>query len=292
MYRARSSHTWSGARGGKVNARKILTFFNIPLGVLVLALISGSVQAQTFKCVTATGRTEYRGSPCDDARQEKAMTGGAVSGVPAMSQREIQQATRAEPAATAPSMTVIGGAKRGVPTERDIKNLETSAGSITLNQKEKKFMQDELRRAKLARETGAEYTEQEKRELEYLRSSQTRVDPADRESARRRAEEIHMRAGGEAVRQDVTETRRAGQAQAAARRQAALEAAAQREAEAERAAEQARRGPTYDRITQCIAGTCQGSTDTYRSVPGLPGKFNSSSGKSCTAGPTGELTCY
>jgi hypothetical protein len=189
------------------------------IAILCFLLVANAAHAQMFKCVLPGGKVEYRGSACDDAKQDTPIH-GSVSNVPAMPRQDIRRAVvPTEP--SGPTMTVIGGEKPGIPSEREIKNLETSASSRTLSQKEKKFMQDEVRRAKLARENGAEYTDRDKNDLDYLRSSQTRVDPADRERARQRAEEIHMRAGGDAVREDVTATRQAEQARSAARRAAA-----------------------------------------------------------------------
>jgi hypothetical protein len=259
----------------------------------VTAMIAASVlsaHAQMYKCSSPAGKIEYRQSPCEDSRQTRGLSGGTTSGIAAMPSHEVQRALNSSGPEPGPNVTVIGGDRRGVPTERDIKNLETSASSRTLGQKEKRFMEDEVRRAKLARENGTAYTEKEKRELEYLRSSQTRIDQADRDRARQQAEDIHMRAG-QALRDDVMSTRQAEKARVAARRQAADDAAARQAAQSAQGA--AALGPTYDRITQCNLGNCQSrSGETYRPIPGAPNTFESFGGKRCTRGASGELTCY
>lgn len=50
------------------------------LGVLALALATGSVQAQVYKCVRANGVTEYAQTPCgDNAREVEVRAGPTTS---------------------------------------------------------------------------------------------------------------------------------------------------------------------------------------------------------------------
>jgi hypothetical protein len=243
--------------------------------MLILLLLAGAAQAQAqmFKCVLPSGKVEYRGSQCDDTKQS-APIHGAVSDVPAMPAREMQraqQARRAEPE-PGPQMTVIGRSpsSRRVPTEQEIKNLETSASSITIGEKERRFLQDEVRRAKAARETGTEYSEQQLRELKEAASSQSRLSQGERASARRDAEAVHMESGTAAVKAQILQDREI-EAQRAAQRQAAA----------------ARPQPTTQ-LHGCTSSGCFGSDGFYmRSGDTLLGP----NGRSCTSTGGGWYSC-
>jgi hypothetical protein len=281
MYQSSPSPTCPRASASTSSAGKKLTFFNVsPVAILALALVAGSAHAQMFKCVLPGGKVEYRGSACDDVRQDTPIH-GAISNVPAMPQRDIEQATRAQPAPAGPSMTIIGGEqRRGVPTDRDVKNLETSASSVTMGQKEKRFLQDEVRRAKLARDGGTAYSENDKRELEHLRSLQTSADLQARERARRQAEQIHIRTGDPLLAEDVRLARQAEQEHDDARQAAAEE---ERKERVRRAALAPRQ------LVNCDRSGCWDNTGArYNRAGG--GTFFRSDGKYCMP-MAGGVTC-
>jgi hypothetical protein len=219
------------------------------IALLCFLLCASAAHAQMFKCVLPGGKVEYRGSACDDARQDKPIN-GAVSNVPAI---PLERATTRQPEATAPSRTVIGGEKPGIPSERDIKNMETSASSISLSKREKLIRQAQIDAAKRLRAGGS-----------------GAVDYSTVEAEDRRA----------AARQQADD-----EAKAARRAQAAATAAA-----AQQAAMQPSNDRLTQCIGNSCSSS---SGENYNAVPGLPGQFRrSSDGKGCTATAGGQISCW
>lgn len=225
----------------------------------VLAFGTGAVQAQMFKCVGPGGKVEYRGSPCEDARHERGLSGGTISGVDAMSQKEIQRAQRANPAPRQPQAVIIGGQAKG-PSAQDIKNMEAAATSVTMDPKARKFLEAEVRRAKEAQRRGGDYTAEDWADLKEAQRAQNRIDDRDRKKARRDGEDIHLGAGSDAVKAGILQEREAEAARAAARRAAAVPL----------------------QLTNCDAGGCwDTSGNRYNRAAGA-GNFFRQDGKSCT----------
>jgi hypothetical protein len=93
------------------------------------------------------------------------------------------------------------GQASSCPSEREIKNMETSASSITIGKKEKAFLQDEVRRARQCAKGQGNYSSDDWTQLKETRDAQSSIrDGAD---ARRKAEGIHSAA-------DPAETRQTG----------------------------------------------------------------------------------
>ncbi len=119
--------------------------------VLALAaMLCAPASAQMmFKCITPSGGVEYRGSPCEGTSRVSPMAGGTISKVDGMSRHEIQRAlrqnTEAQPQYQSVQQQETG---RAVPTDQDIKNMETSASSITLGKRDKMIRQAEIAAAK------------------------------------------------------------------------------------------------------------------------------------------------
>jgi hypothetical protein len=82
-----------------------------------------------------------------------------------------------------------------------------SASSKTLSPKERAFLQDELRRAKAARDSGAAYSERQLHELNDAASAQSRVDHNERAAARRDAEAVHLESGTPGVKASILQQR-------------------------------------------------------------------------------------
>jgi hypothetical protein len=207
--------------------------------------LSCAAHAQLHKCTLPSGKVEYSDAPCADARQATGMRGGTVSGVDAMSRKEIDRAMRSDPKPRAPQATVIGGQHRG-PTDKDIRDLETSASSITKSKKEREFLRAEAQRARAAQESGS-YTADDQRRLKEAQEAQNRIDPKDREAARRNAEDIHLYKGSPGVQAGVLQSRQAEEDAKNARRAAAAATAAAQQAAAPS-------GPTYCSGARCWAG--------------------------------------
>lgn len=197
---------------------------------------AGVAQAQMFKCVV-NGKVVYQQSACQDERNERGI-GGTTTTIDAMPQREINRVNnraaqeRARDERT-PKMSVIGGSRPATPSDQDIKNLETSASSKTISDKERKFLQQEVERARAAQQGNGSYTQKNLEQLKDAQSAQNRIDPRDREQARTAAENIHINKGSAAVQDEVVQSRQAEEARKEARRAAV--------------------------ITSCDAGGCWGS---------------------------------
>lgn len=108
----------------------------------------------TFKCVTSGGAVEYRGSPCEGNSRDSRMAGGTMSKVEGMSRHEIQKALRQNPEPQQPYQQQPENG-RAVPSQQDIKNMESSASSITLSKRDKMVRQAEIAAAKDRRAGGS-----------------------------------------------------------------------------------------------------------------------------------------
>ena len=252
-----------------------------------LALGAGAVQGQMFKCVSPAGKVEYRGSPCDDARQSTGMSGGTVSGIDAMSRQEMQRAQRSDPEPRQSQAATASQKSKG-PSQQDIQALEVKASSVTISAKEKKFLQQELARAKAAQAGQGSYDDDDVKRLKAAQADQNRIDAKDRDRAKATAEDIHLRKGSDEVKQGIVADKQAEEARVNARRAAAAQQAARVAAEGAKPAE-----PSYDRISRCIYDNCAGSTgNSYRPVPGVKDSFTRQDGVRCTRSPDGQLTCW
>lgn len=211
-----------------------------------------------------------------------------MSGIDAMSQREIRRGQRVNPEPRPPQAVVIGSEKGKGPSQQDIRDLETSASSVTLGSKEKKFLQKELARAKAAQTGQGTYNAEDVKRLKEAQSDQNRIDAKDRGRARDTAESIHLRKGSEEVRTGVVHDRQAEEARVNARRAAAAQQASRAAAEAAKTA-----GPTRDRITACVYENCTGASgNRYQPVPGVKDAFKRDDGQRCTRAPDGQLSCW
>ena len=131
-------------------------------GVIQIALLTGmsffamSAHAQTmFKCVTPAGGIEYRGSPCTGSTRDTPMANGTYSNVDGMSRHEIQRTMRPAPESRQQYQQQQQASGSGAPSELDIRNMETSASSITLDKREKMKRQAEIAAAKDRRAGGS-----------------------------------------------------------------------------------------------------------------------------------------
>jgi hypothetical protein len=227
--------------------------------VLMTAIFSS--HAQLYKCVSPSGRTEYSQSPCADQR-DAAPIRGSANVINAMPQSEIRRATAPRPPTQGAPAAIIGGGGQG-PSAQDIKNLETSASSITKGAKERRFLQQEVERAKAA---GGQYSGDDWAALKQTQEQQSRIDAKDRERARIEAESIHMRGGSPAVQQQITHEREADQQAQADRRAAAA----------------ARSGPPPEGggFLNCKGNGCSDVQGNWY-YPRSDGTYNRSDGKVC-----------
>lgn len=154
--------------------------------IVILCLLAGHVHAQMHKCVQ-DGRVVYQQAACADERSATGMRGGTVSDVDAMSRQEIQRAMRPAPGTNHVNAQRSRSSAREAPTEQEIRNMETSANSITLSKREKMIRQAEIAAAKDAAAGGSGRVDYSAVEAEDARSSARRAAAAAQGHERNRA---------------------------------------------------------------------------------------------------------
>lgn len=237
---------------------------------IALLVVSFTASAQVYKCPDAAGKITYSQAPCAGGTRGLPITGGTSNGIDAMSPREIQRASRTEPQPRGPQAVILGQHPAGsVPTSQQIKNLETSASSKTIGQKERAFLEAEVRRAKEAQRRGGTYTQDDWNDIKDAQSSQNRIDPADRAKSRRDAQSIHLGAGSEGVKTDIILERQAEEDRANARRAAA-----------------GRR----TNLTNCDAAGCWDTSGQRYNRAAGEGNFFRQDGRACRT-VAGQTTC-
>lgn len=119
------------------------------------SFLPSNVSAQITKCISPGGKVEYRHGLCEGAAKHGRMTGGTVSTVDAMPDHEIDRTLR-PPVSRSPETTYSTAKRAGrVPSEIDIKNMETSANSISLSERERLMRRAEIAAARDLRAGGS-----------------------------------------------------------------------------------------------------------------------------------------
>lgn len=157
-------------------------------------VIAASATAQIYKC-TVDGKTVYSDAPCPGARQVDPAQLRANS-LPAAPQPRQQSTPMSGPLAPQPEAAGAASPQRQAvttvcPSEQEIRNLETSANSITLGQKEKAFLYAEIRRARACSKEGGNYSADDWKRIQEHQAGQNRIDPRDRRRERDLAEGRH-----------------------------------------------------------------------------------------------------
>lgn len=182
------------------------------------ALAAGGSQAQTvWKCVEA-GQVRFSDQPCPDkgeAAPGRRLQPNVVDS-PRMPPAPAAAAVAAPPAAAA------GPEPNACPGDGEIRNMETRANSTTLGDAERRFMQDEVRRAWQCRKGQGRYTEADWAISREAQAAQTQFSDRARQSARERAEAMHSAAdaaeGDRIQRRQLAEERMRRDAERAAER--------------------------------------------------------------------------
>ena len=189
--------------------------FKLPALLAACAiLMAGTASAQVFKCTNEAGKTVYSDAPCAHRAQQldpNKLNTNTLDG--SYHRRAADQDRAARQVRSAPDPYQSNQATdaprdqaepRAVcPTAFEIRNMETSANSITQGSKERDFLQAEVARAKACRQGGATYSRESWRALEDAQRQQNRIDNSERKAARRTAEEIHLSNGSQGVQQGV-----------------------------------------------------------------------------------------
>lgn len=164
------------------------------LALFGLLFAAGVAHAQVFKCVGADGRTVYSDAPCGSGARELSRDQLEANTMDASGLRERARVEREAPPAAAAGATAAGSV---CPSALEIRNLETSASSSRLQDKERDFLWAEIRRARACSRENSRYTAEDWRALREAQAAQTSDDPVAREAARRRAEAVHASAASD-----------------------------------------------------------------------------------------------
>lgn len=194
---------------------KLIRSVPVALCAVLLSILAMQAHAQVFKCQMPNGRIEYRNHACEGSgqalipgssapkRPAPAARGSDSEGTEATLRRleNIRAGNAGQaPRAVAGSQGYKGGPRQGAPTDQDIRNMEVSLSSKSLSKKEREHIEEEIRRARAAQAGDGSYSQQDRDQLNYLRSrQQNAVRHEEREAARREADEIHLRAGSQSA---------------------------------------------------------------------------------------------
>lgn len=160
------------------------------LALALVGLATSPSHAQVWRCMD-NGRTVFSDMPCPksgrelDARQLNANT---VQGHRAPEAKEVAEPPAA-PANAKPSRVTSMSV---CPTDQDIRNMEVKASSITLQDIEKDFLNDEIRRARQCRNGQGNYSAADWQASRDAQDAQSSLD--GRERGRKRAEGVHSAA--------------------------------------------------------------------------------------------------
>lgn len=211
-----------------------------------------------WKC-QANGKTTFSDVPCPssgkilDSDQLNANTIGSVRRQWAEEPEQDDHRTGGRQYSRAPQPSC--------PSEQEIRNMETSAGSVTISKEKRQFLQDEARRARQCAKGQGNYTQEDWKQIEDAHRSHSSIDRGSSALARSRAESIHSAADPyEADR--ITAQRRHQERLQEQRRQRAATAARHS-------------GPV-----QCNARGCNGP-DGYYQRHGTTNNFTSPNGRFC-----------
>ncbi|WP_431287447.1 DUF4124 domain-containing protein [Roseateles chitinivorans] len=168
-------------------------------GLVVLSLfigVTGASHAQVWKCTT-DGKTHYSDQPCaakgEQMRPQSLQSNvidtsadrAAAERAKAAAEREQQQTNGVQPSGPAAPSNFC-------PSDRDIAAMETKASSISLSADAKKFVQDEIRRARQCQKGQGNYNASDWNVSKQAVDAQSSLTGGA--DARRRAEAMHSAA--------------------------------------------------------------------------------------------------
>lgn len=160
-------------------------------GLLLLSLLlaCAASQAEVWKCKAADGSTVFSDRPCPGsgtALDSARLRGNAIEGPrPSAASAPEERPAEAAPAAAPPPAN-------DCPGDQEIRHMETRASSTSLGEKERAFMQDEIRRARQCRKGQGRYSAADWAISREAQAAQSNLSGAA--EARRRAEGMHSAA--------------------------------------------------------------------------------------------------
>jgi len=225
------------------------------------------VAAEVYKCADAQGKVSYSGTPCaaGSVRQQSVNATPAAAGIGGVT----SDAGAARSTATAAS---AAAPEKFCPSERDISNLENRATSITLDDKARAFIRDEVRRARACSREDTHYTREDWARVERGIDAQNRTLERDREEGRAAAIDTHSLSASAQERERIENEKN---------REALREAERQREAAIQEAA--------WRPVARCDGAACWDKSGN-RYGKAASGNYVSAAGQACTLSGT-RLHC-
>jgi hypothetical protein len=149
--------------------------------LVLLLLVAASAQAQVYKCPAPGGRTVYSDVPCPGAQRlsDQSLRANSLPPAPAAARPAPSRAPSVDASAEAPQQMQC-------PSERDVRNLETSASSTTIPVERRKFLQAQARLARACIAGGPAAVAAEREQL----AREAGADQALAEAKQRRREQI------------------------------------------------------------------------------------------------------
>ncbi len=183
---------------------------------LSLAMSAASAQ-QVWRC-EVDGKVNFSDKPCPQAGKpvaERSLRPNVVDAI----KPELVDAAMGRGAASAPAAAPTPG--NACPGDGELRGMETRAGSTTLGEPERQFLQDEVRRARQCRAGQGRYRDADWDISREAQAAQTQFSDRVRLAARERAESMHSAA--DPVEGDRIARRRLAEERAAQRQQRALQ---------------------------------------------------------------------
>lgn len=153
---------------------------------LILALACLPAHAQVYKCKGPSGNTVYSDTKCSGAPtvvDPAQLNSNRIDSSAGREQtrRDLQRSQQAQHQGGQTQQAQQPGASRAsCPTDLQIRNMETSASSRTIGQREREFLQDELRRARACATGGGADTSEDRA---HTRDEQRRQQASQQPSA-------------------------------------------------------------------------------------------------------------
>ncbi|WP_343604092.1 hypothetical protein [Roseateles sp.] len=186
----------------------------IATALLCFAGAITTAQAQVWKC-TIDGKVQYSDQPCPakgEAMTSRSLQSNVIdtSADRAAIERAKAAAAEQQAATATPSAAPVAPANV-CPSDRDIAGMETKASSISLSPEAKRFVQDEIRRARQCQKGQGKYSAADWTVSKQAVDAQSSLTGGP--DARRRAEAVHSAAdpaeGDRIARQREAEEREA-----------------------------------------------------------------------------------
>ena len=182
-----------------------------------IAMAEPTAQAQVWKC-TVDGKVQYSDQPCPakgEAMTSRSLQSNVIdtSADRAAIERAKAAAAEQQAATATPSVAPVAPVAPAnvCPSDRDIAGMETKASSISLSPEAKRFVQDEIRRARQCQKGQGKYSAADWTVSKQAVDAQSSLTGGP--DARRRAEAVHSAAdpaeGDRIARQREAEEREA-----------------------------------------------------------------------------------